>query len=308
MLKNIVVVLLLAVLVSSCSLRQAEETSSSDQAVVEAINANSSIFSLGSSGDANNGTLGAYTTSPEARALIWYRIFQLPSDLDVSVLSNDASTAVVGVNMTGDGTLYMKMGLFTSMETKSFSHEYDRYVELTSANGGISWSISRWSPAVSKSTDNTPASGIGSIASDLTISRMVITAISTSGTTTLYDVSAEASAAGPWFDFTLPKISRGDTLEVTVYASRTGDTATPFVYVWPIYKNCFRRPLFDDGTHGDTVSGDGTFVNTTQPFTVPSNEVIGVRHLHVGVFSSGALADTTTPYNFSSWHFLYEIE
>jgi hypothetical protein len=297
---------LVVLLLSSCG--QSQTGHDENQAIIDTINANISLFDVGESGSESLVTSSSAFTTSQMPAFIWYRIFNWPSPANISVLSNDGTTAIVNVSRTVDGNLYMHMEPFASREAKGFLHNYNCYVELTSENGGISWQISRISSALSESAEYSPASGVGSVDSNITIERMVITATSTTGTTTLFDVTQEPSASGPWYDFDLPTVNQGDVLEVTVYASVAGDPSTPHVYVWPIYKNCFRRPLFDDGTHGDTVAGDGEFVNTQQPFNVPEDAVKGIRLLQIGVFSSGTLSDTTTPYDFSCWHFAYRIE
>jgi hypothetical protein len=256
---------LVVLLLSSCG--QSQTGHDENQAIIDTINANISLFDVGESGSESLVTSSSAFTTSQMPAFIWYRIFNWPSPANISVLSNDGTTAIVNVSRTVDGNLYMHMEPFASREAKGFLHNYNCYVELTSENGGISWQISRISSALSESAEYSPASGVGSVDSNITIERMVITATSTTGTTTLFDV-----------------------------------------YVWPIYKNCFRRPLFDDGTHGDTVAGDGEFVNTQQPFNVPEDAVKGIRLLQIGVFSSGTLSDTTTPYDFSCWHFAYRIE
>jgi hypothetical protein len=281
---------------------QQSSTSSKDQAAIDYINSDTSIYSVGDSDP--SGQLDASSTSSEARPYIWFRAFQTPSSISIDLLSNDGTTAEARVTRTVSGTLDIQARPAAVAVIKSFSQNYTRYVALTSSNGGISWSRSGATPGLSKST----AVAAQSANSDLTITEVIITAAGTSGSTsTLYDVSSEASASGPWQN-TVPIVAAGSTLEITVKASRAGDSATPFVYVWPGISTIFRRPLFDDGTHGDTVAGDGTFVNTAQPFSIPASETAGVKNITIGVFSSGTLSSASAAYDFSSWHFLYQVK
>ena len=283
-------------------------TTANVDAVATAIDADTSVYDVGVSDPA--GTLALAVTAEGTRPYIWYRTFNLVSPPTISVISNDGSTAIAQVTRTVSGVLTLLPTGSATVATKNFSQSYSRYVELTSANGGISWTRKYLTPGLTKSTVSA-----GSVASDLTISRMVIKDLTASGEVTLFDVTAEASASGPWFGYQAPLVNAGDTLEVSVYASRTGDTIAPWVYVWPgidgvngtATGQIFRRPLFDDKTHGDTTKFDGLYVNTTQPLSIPAGEASGLRSIHIGVFSDKTLEDATSPYDFSSWHFLYRV-
>lgn len=294
----IVAAVLLLGLIYGCS--QAQQ-STSQLSIESAINSNLNLFNVGDSDAASDGTLSL--TSPEARPYSWYRIFNTPSNPIITLISNNGASAVVEVDRDVNGVLYIRQRPSSNLITKSFSQTYKRFVGLVSTNEGVTWTINKISNGLSKSTV-----GVNSMDSDITISRIVVSVTSEDATTTtVYDVSSEASVNGPW-NTNFPIVFAGSTINVTVYASRDGDSKTPFAIVWPGISTIFRRALFDNGTHGDLIAGDGTFVNTAEPFVVPTNETQGIRHLHIGVFSAATLADAASPYDFTGWHFIYRIQ
>ncbi|MFH1683975.1 MAG: choice-of-anchor X domain-containing protein [Candidatus Margulisiibacteriota bacterium] len=281
-----------------------------EDAITTALDNDAIFFGLGSSDPENPAfSISTFSTTLETPALRWWRTFT-PGTRTSAALSNDGVTAIVKVTRgITEGILNLKMTLTEPRYQKYFNQSGAWYVELASSNGGITWSIDKITTGVSTSLDYTPASGVGSVASTIVINEIKVVDKTTG--TTLYAITQEASASGPWINRAdIPAVSKGDSLEVTVTASDSSSNFTPFVYVWPGNSGMdyiFRRMQHDDGTHGDTVAGDGIFVNTAQPITVPADEPTGIKVMHVGIFSSGTLAGTTEAYDFRSMHIPYKV-
>ncbi|MFA5035215.1 MAG: hypothetical protein WC500_05500 [Candidatus Margulisiibacteriota bacterium] len=270
-------------------------TSTASQSLQTTLDNQTGYFDFGASDAETTGGVTVLQTSGESYS--WYRHFGSPANPTYTIVSQDSANALVKVVRSVEGTLYYHLTPGSMKRIKYFNQEVTRYAQLTSADSGKTWSLAQLSPAVAKSVKQTPTLGVGSVPCDVTISKVVLS----SDGAVIAEVTVEASANGPWFDLSaLPKVRRGSTLEVTVYAAATGGYK-PLVYLWPSLKTVFRAPLNNE-------SPAGVFAGTAGLLVVPSTETTGIKQLYVGVFNSGTLSDTTSPYDYGGWHLLYQVE
>jgi hypothetical protein len=270
-------------------------SSTVNQAIQTTLDNQTDYFDFGSSDAETTGGVTVFQSSSESYS--WYRHIGSPATPAYTIISQDSANAVVKVVRSVEGTLYYHLTPGSVKRVKYFSQEITRYAQLTSANNGTTWSLAQLSPAVAKSTKQTPTLGIGSVPCDVTMSKVVLS----SDGTVIAEVTVEASVGGPWINLSsIPKVRRGSTIEVTVYAAAEGGYK-PLVYIWPSLKTVFRAPLNKESPAG-VFSGAANFL------TVSSTETTGIKQLYIGVFNSGTLSDTTSPYDYGGWHLLYQVE
>ena len=288
----ILAVFLIAATLVGCGTNSSQNSPA--PAIQTALDAQVALFDIGASDAETAGGVTVLQSSTESYC--WYRHFGSPSIPSYSIISQDNVNALVKVTRSVEGTLYYHLAAGSTKRLKYFSQDFTSYAKLTSADGGTSWSVAQLSTAVDKSTKQTPTLGVGSVPCDVTISRVVLSAAGS----VIADVTVEATSNGPWLDLSaLPKVQRGSTLEVTVYASVA--SGKPLVFIWPSLKTVFRAPLNDDAV-------SGVFSNAADFLTVSSTETTGIKYLYIGAFSSATLSDVSSPYDFGGWHLLYRVE
>ncbi|MFH1389819.1 MAG: hypothetical protein ABIH56_03770 [Candidatus Margulisiibacteriota bacterium] len=282
---------LAVIALAGCAANSGQAASSSLQA---ALDAQISLFDVGLSDAESSGGVTVLQTTSESYC--WYRHFGPPSEVSYTILNQDNSSALVRVSRAVEGSLYYHLMAGSAKRLKYFSQDYSRFARLTSADGGTTWSLIQLSPGVAKSTKYSPVLGVGSVACDLTISRVVLS----SNGVVIADISAEAASGGPWFDLnSLPKVTRGSTMEIKAYVAAPAGGEV-LVYVWPSLITTFRIPLYDEVSGGHSNSSNCLMVATT--------ETTGIKRMFVGAFSRETLSDTVSPYNYGAWHLLYQVE
>ncbi len=107
----------------------------------------------------------------------------------------------------------------------------------------------------------------------------------------------------------LPTFLKGTEVKVIATVENSNQEWTPPVFVFLHYGKPFqnhkREQMFDDGTHGDEVAGDGKYTNT---WTIGSNASI-YRHAAVDVLDAGCLQnEDEDDYNSVAWRIPYKAD
>lgn len=109
-------------------------------------------------------------------------------------------------------------------------------------------------------------------------------------------------------DTELPTFSAGTQVTVVATVSNTSQTWTPpvFVYLHHGMPTAHQRNLmYDDGTNGDEVAGDGKY---TRVYTIAAGDKI-YRSVFVDVLDSGCLqTETVDDYNSTAWRIPYKVQ
>ncbi len=189
------------------------------------------------------------------------------------------ATMKVTKSITGTLKLATNWSAFqagTLVGTKSFAMDKVRY--FTAEKKLRVWRVTKVSYAIAASAN--PTVGI----------EKVTIYSSSNGTTVLQTI--DSATMSKLFDReSLLDLPRNSYLRVEVKVTRTSTSVTPLAY---IHHHGRRMVLYDDGTNGDTTSGDLTYSGV---FYAGDR---AIKHVHADVIDKAALDDTASTNNYSS--------
>jgi hypothetical protein len=172
----------------------------------------------------------------------------------------------------------------SNLATKTFAMDKVRY--LSAEKSGRTWKVTGLSYAVASSAN----AGVG-------ISEVkVYDAASGGNLVQTIDAAAMATVMKKGEIKTLPDAT---TVRVEVKVTRASSSTVPLVYLHHAGR---RAILFDDGTNGDSVAGDLTYVGT---FWVGRSEY---KQAHIDVIDQATINDLAATNNYSSvvWNLVFK--
>jgi hypothetical protein len=281
-------------------------TTGTGTSLTDAINSDSNLFDVGSSDTANFSgdnvlNVGNGFSILSSKCYSWYRIFNTPTSINITILTSEATSAEVCVTREVTGILSEESTNGGAVTYESFTQDLTRYLKLVSTNG--SWKISQVTQGLSQSIAN--GSGT-SVTSDITIDSVTITSDSSGQT---FALTQNPSNTGPWIDYSnILTTEASDVLHITVVAEGN----TPYVYIWPDLNgtsdvtNYFFRHRLAQITFASNV---GTYSGSFEvPTTENSTSKLRSKRMTIGVFNFVTLNSTMGVYDFTSWHIPYRVE